>query len=51
MRTGWLYTDMIVGGFSVFGILVASDFIAFTTKPQTLYYRVLCVFYKNRLIQ
>lgn len=51
MRTGWLYTDLLVGGISVVFVLVISDLIALAPKPQALYYRVLRAFYTRRLVQ
>lgn len=51
MRTGWIYSDLLVGGISVFCLLIIADFIALSTRPQLLHYRILQVFYNHRLRQ
>ena len=51
LRTGWLWADMLVGGLGVFCLLIVSGCIALTPRPRTLYYRVLHIVYRNRLIQ
>jgi hypothetical protein len=51
LRTGWLYTDMLAGGIGVCILLIIADLIALTPKPRPLYYKMLHVFYRNRLVQ
>jgi hypothetical protein len=51
MRSGWVYIDMFIGGFSVFCFLIISVFIALFPKPQSLYYRLVRLFVRNRLLQ
>ena len=51
LRTGWLWTDVLAGGLGVFFLLFVADCIALTPKPRTLYYRVLHIVYRNRLVQ
>lgn len=51
MRTGWLYTDLLVGGISVMCVLIIADCIALTPKARPLYYRMLHAFYRHRLTQ
>lgn len=51
MKTGWIYTDMVMGGIGVLLFLVIADVIAFTPNPRLFYYRVLHRFYRIRLVQ
>lgn len=51
MKTGWIYTDMLMGGVGVLLFLVIADVIAFTPTPRALYYRSLHRFYMTRLVQ
>lgn len=51
MKTGWIYTDMVMGGIGVVMFLVIADIIAFTPNPRIFYYRVLHRFYRIRLVQ
>lgn len=51
MKTGWIYTDMLMGAIGVFLFLVIADVIAFTPKPRIFYYSMLHRFYRTRLVQ
>ena len=51
MKTGWIYTDMVMGGIGVLLFLVIADVIAFTPTPRLFYYRLLHRFYRTRLVQ
>lgn len=51
MRTGWTYTDMLVGGLSVCFFLMATGVIALTSKPQAGFHRLVKTFLNNRLLQ
>jgi hypothetical protein len=51
MRTGSAYTDMLIGGLSVFCFLIAAVLVALTPKPQIWFYRLVRMFFNNRLRQ